>query len=163
MVSSRVRRRGTRCASGWADAGVPPWDCPPSAVLSSAWARSRWRARASPASPRPPAALLPSGVRLPWWSTACTSTCALYQRPRPPAVALAKANPAGPPAGSASGRGPLTATPTPTEAQLTSFTGLSASGDVALHGSDQDVAPPDSQVGVGPTQVVLVVNSTMAV
>src|SRR5205807_3871187 len=36
-------------------------------------------------------------------------------------------------------------------------------GDVALHGSDQDVAPPDSQVGVGPTQVVLVVNSTMAV
>src|SRR5207302_10430035 len=53
--------------------------------------------------------------------------------PRQPAVALAKANPAGPPAGSASGRGPLTATPTPTEAQLTSFTGLSASGDVALH------------------------------
>jgi hypothetical protein len=83
--------------------------------------------------------------------------------PHSGSVAAAKANPTGAPHAAAPSRGPLIAGPTPTEELLTSFAGRSASGDISRFGSDQAVAPPDTQVAVGPTQVVEMVNSSIAV
>jgi hypothetical protein len=43
------------------------------------------------------------------------------------------------------------------------FSGASQEQDIAAHGGDQDVAPPDTDVGVGPSFVVATVNSTINV
>jgi hypothetical protein len=48
-------------------------------------------------------------------------------------------------------------------AVLATSAGLSQVGDLAAHGSDQDVAPPDTDIAVGPSDVVSTVNSTIEV
>jgi hypothetical protein len=52
---------------------------------------------------------------------------------------------------------------TQTDTLVTPFSGASQEQDIAAHGSDQDVAPPDTDVGVGPSFVVATVNSTINV
>ena len=48
-------------------------------------------------------------------------------------------------------------------AVLATSAGLSQVGDIAAHGSDQDLAPPDTDIAVGPSDVVRTVNSTIEV
>ncbi|MFZ2033803.1 MAG: IPT/TIG domain-containing protein [Candidatus Dormiibacterota bacterium] len=52
---------------------------------------------------------------------------------------------------------------TQTDTLVAPFSGASQEQDIAAHGSDQDVAPPDTDVGVGPSYVVATVNSTINV
>jgi hypothetical protein len=52
---------------------------------------------------------------------------------------------------------------TQTDTLVAPFSGASQEQDIAAHGSDQDVAPPDTDVGVGPGFVVATVNSTIDV
>ena len=52
---------------------------------------------------------------------------------------------------------------TQTDTLVAPFSGASQEQDIAAHGRDQDVAPPDTDLGVGPSYVVATVNSTINV
>jgi hypothetical protein len=52
---------------------------------------------------------------------------------------------------------------TQTDTLVAPFSGPSQEQDIAAHGNDQDVAPPDTDVAVGPSFVVGTVNSTINV
>jgi hypothetical protein len=53
---------------------------------------------------------------------------------------------------------------TQTDTLVAPFSGASQEQDIALHGAaTQDVAPPDTDLGVGPSFVVATVNSTINV
>ncbi len=60
----------------------------------------------------------------------------------------------------AHGAPPIVATQTE---KLLGFGGASQSADITAHGNDQGVAPPDTDVAVGPTDIVDTVNSTLEV
>jgi hypothetical protein len=71
-----------------------------------------------------------------------------------------------PSAGDVSGPGPrssMSLATTPSQRLLTTFPGASLSTDVAAFGQDQNVAPPDTQLAVGPSDIVEAVNATLSV
>jgi IPT/TIG domain len=66
-------------------------------------------------------------------------------------------------AGQAASSHPSPAIPSIPPDVLATSAGLSQVGDLAAHGGDQDVAPPDTDIAVGPSDVVRTVNSTIEV
>jgi hypothetical protein len=66
--------------------------------------------------------------------------------------------------GGASATARSTPPPTSTQTdQVAAFGGASQASDITQHGSDQDLAPPDTDIAAGPTDIVETVNSTIDV